>query len=592
MGQRPKPFYLLFLAVIVVLTAAYRPGRGDAPRPQGAGFMLIAGGTLIDGTGRPPLADAVILIENGKIMRVGRSGEIAPPAGAEVVNAAGKFILPGLIDAHVHYRDWVGELFLAHGVTSVFDMGNPTDWILAVRQATSRGLIRGPRLYVSGNIIDGSSDGPRATMGGGGFNRSRHNRTIVRGVEEARKETRALIEKGIDFVKVYQELSAEELRAVADEAHRSGLAVVGHTYDAPAAAKAGIDGITHLWGIASSCMTPQELKHFHEGKIACPYDYIKGEAREELIRTLVSEGVYVNPLLINEHASLTPRTLEHQLEVYRLVSKPELQYIPADSRLGLLAMFDRVRNYASRFGLFPPLSKLPPEAQREFRSGYLKAQQFVRDLVKAGGKLFVGSDSAGASMTPGLSLHHELELLVDAGLTPMQAIQAATKFPAELIGKGDLIGTVEPNKLADLIIIDGDPLAKISNTKKIAAVIKDGVLIDTDYHRDYSIAIPYPLQEFSSSFNPVPVLTDIEPKSAKAGSEGPILRLEGAGFVLTSIVTVASRPVETRFISPRQLEAVLPADLLSSIGTLPVSVSNPPPGGGQSNAFGFVIAPR
>lgn len=576
----------------VVLWSSYSlTGLGLLQNAE-APVIFITGGTLIDGTGRPPLTDAGVLIDAGRIKQVGKSTEIRPPAGATLINAQGKFILPGLIDAHVHYRDWVGELFLAHGVTSVFDMGDPTDWILAVREATAMGLIRGPRLYVSGNLIDGVSDSPRASMGGASLDRRRYNRTRVRSVEEARDAVRALVQRGVDFIKVYQDLTLEQLAAVVEEVHRSGLAVVGHTDDASADAKAGIDGITHLWGIALTCMSIEEREQYDESRIPSPYPYLKGPILAEVIRTLVGEDVYVNPLLVNEHASVNQRTSQHRRELFTLLGRPSLGYVPLEQKLAILSMSTRVRNYASQFGLFPPLLKLQPQIQEKFRTGYLRAQEFVRAFVKAGGKLFLGSDSAGASIVAGLSVHHELELLVDSGIAPMQAIQFATQAPAELIGRGDEIGTIEAGKLADLIILEGDPLANISNTKKISIVIKDGIQVDTSYHRNYSNLIPYPVHEYSSSYNPVPTVSDILPKGTTVAGDGFKMTIRGRGFVLTSGVELASRRVETRFVSPTQLEALLPAELFGSVGTLPVRVVNPQPGGGKSNPFGFVVAPR
>ena len=304
-----------------------------------------------------------------------------------------------------------------------------------------------------------------------------------------------------------------------------------------------------------------------------------------------SPGTYVNPLLVNEHAGVNPHTEANAIDVHRLLGDPALRYVPEEPRLGLLLMFTKVRNYATRFGSFPPLAKLPPETQKEFRDGFVQAQAFGREFAAAGGKLLAGLDSAGASVTPGLSLHHELRLLVDAGVSPMQAILSATKHAGELVARVDGVGTIEPGKRADSLLLDADPLADISNTRRIAAVIKDGRRVDTRYQPHYSSPIPYPIAEFSSSYVPEPGLGDMAPYSAPAGSADVKLAITGSGFYPTSVVMVRGRAVTTTFNDPGRLDALIPAELLQVPGTLPVAVSNPRPGGGMSNAFGFVVTP-
>ena len=188
-------------------------------------------------------------------------------------------------------------------------------------------------------------------------------------------------------------------------------------------------------------------------------------------------------------------------------------------------------------------------------------------------------------------MHHELQLLVDAGVPPMQALLSATKYAGELVARRDGVGTVEAGKRADLVILDADPLADIANTRRIAMVIKDGTRVETAYHPHYTNPVPYNLSEFSSLYVPEPVLDDISPRSAPAGSGDVKLAVTGAGFYVTAVVQVAGRPLTTTFIDPAHVEAVIPAAWLRFPATLPVSISNPRPGGGVSNAYGFVVAP-
>lgn len=588
-GRRPN--LGLQLSVALGLAAALLTLRAAPALQSASDPVVIRGATLIDGQSTEPLEDSLILIRGERIDRVGRVGDFPAPAGATVIEARGKFVIPGLIDAHVHYRDWLGEMFLAHGVTSVFDLGDPTDWILAVREATAAGKIRAPRLYVSGNLIDGERKGPRASMGGGGLHRNRHNRIRVETPQAGREAVRRHVERGVDFIKVYQDLSLDQLAAITDEAHRAGLAVVGHTDEALEAARAGLDGITHLWGIGIACMSPEERQRYNRGLIPSPYPYIGGAAQTELIRTLIDEQVMVNPLLVNEHASVNPHSARHRMELVKLLGRPGLEYVPLAAKLGILAMPVRVRNYASAYGLFPHLERLEPGTQEQFRIGYQRARQFLAEFVGQGGKLFLGTDSAGASIVPGLSVHHELELVVDSGISPFQAIQFATRAPAELIGREDEIGTVQPGRYADLVILEENPLEDISRTQSISQVLKAGRIVDRSYHSDYTNPIPYPVREFSSSENPLPVISDIDPMGAAVGASTVDVIIHGRGFVLSSMVRAGESMIQPRFVSPARLELSLPSPLLSRVGTVMLSVVNPQPGGGRSNSFGFVVAP-
>jgi imidazolonepropionase-like amidohydrolase len=592
-GPRARFCFRALLALATCAIVFLVLARAPRAQSSGTGSVVITGATLIDGTGSAPVRNAMIVIENGRITRAGAAGGFTPPAGARTVDAAGRFIVPGLIDTHVHYRDWLGEMFLAHGVTSVFDLGNPSDWIFALRDAIARKTLRGPRLYVSGNIVDGQSQEARASMGGraASTGRDRANRTVVDSVEAARTATTDLIARGADFIKVYQELTIDQLRGVSEEAHRAGLVVFGHTYHAEEAAAAGLDIVTHLWGIASSCMSPEVLARFHDGTVASPYPHLGGPRRADVVRTLAGRRTYVNPLLINEHAGVNPHSAEFHAEVSRLMGRPELRYVPDDPKLGLVMMFTKVRNYATRYGVFPPIVLLPDDVQQEFRAGYLRSREFVREYVAAGGRILAGTDTAGASMTPGLSLHHELKLLVDAGLTPMQAIETATRIAGELVSKRDKVGTLQVGSRADLVIVSADPLADIGNLQRIEAVYKDGEQMDTRYHAEYSSPIPYPITEFSSSYVPAPSLATIAPMSVAAGAGPVTLAVRGSGFSMTSVVTAAGRPLVTRFIEPSRVEATLTRDLLERVGTLPIAVVSPRPGGGTSNAYGFVVAP-
>jgi hypothetical protein len=224
---------------------------------------------------------------------------------------------------------------------------------------------------------------------------------------------------------------------------------------------------------------------------------------------------------------------------------------------------------------------------RRFEDGYRKVQQFLARFVQAGGRIYAGTDSSAAT-TPGLSLHHEMELLVDAGLTPMQAIMAATVNGAELLGLERRIGTVEKGKAADLVLVDANPLQDITNTKKIFKVIKDGRIVDTTYHADYQIPIRRPGPESKHLYNPVPVVRDVVPPVAVEG-ESVTLRIAGRGFTLGSAVKVDGRAAETRWISSTELVATLTSQQTADVGTFLITVETPQPGGGSSEPVEFIV---
>src|SRR5215467_7740855 len=211
--------------------------------------IVVRGGTLIDGTGRAPVENSVIVIENGRFRAVGRDGEVAIPSGAQVVDAKGKHVLPGFLDGHCHWEDFLGELYLHLGITTctyiaIFQDG---PWALAQRDGVALGKIRGPRMWVSGQAIGG----PRTETDAPDSREWRGN-IVVKTPEEARAAVRAKKEAGYDLLKVNEFISADLLKVIAEEAHKTGLAVTVHSWDAIGTAQAGVDSIEHIWSVGWS----------------------------------------------------------------------------------------------------------------------------------------------------------------------------------------------------------------------------------------------------------------------------------------------------------------------------------------------------
>ena len=218
--------------------------------------IAIVGGTLIDGTGRPPIVDSMIVIRDGKFQEVGQSGTVSVPQGAEVVDAKGKSILPGFIDGHCHYRDWMGEIYLAYGVVSCPNISNnPVDWIIAQREGVKSGSVRGPRIWASANIIDGPP--PEGT----GVLRRQRTSIIVDTEDEARKAVRGLVEKGVDGIKLFERLKPQVAKAAVDEAHKFRRPVFGHSLDIFTAAANGYQSVEHSWSIVYTSIQDPKKEH-------------------------------------------------------------------------------------------------------------------------------------------------------------------------------------------------------------------------------------------------------------------------------------------------------------------------------------------
>lgn len=437
----PLSFLFLFAA------ACFSSVGGQTPNA----VLVIEGGTLIDGTGQPPATGTTILIEGNRIREIGKQGEITTPANAHIIDASGKFIIPGLIDAHVHYRyPWIHRLYLANGVTTVRDMGSQVERVLTLRQELEVGNILGPRMFVSGIAINPGS-------------------VKAMGVSTPRELAQKLVEAGVDGIKVTGYTPAE-LEEVVEVAHAHGLLVYGHTGPkvdgrAPGALlaiEAGLDGIEHGYGVLEDSMgeavkVPSDfdpairdhLFRYWYGRMHRNFDSDKAEA---LIQSMVQRNVYFAPTLVN--------IARHERTPEDLAANPALRYIPEGEP-----------NTLARFG---------EEERREWMNTLVRMKEFTRRFDRSGGLLIAGTDSPNGATLPGWSLHQELELFVQAGISPMKAIQTATLNNAKIMHQDKDLGTVEIGKYADLVILNANPLEDIRHTRNIHRVIKNGRVLDPE----------------------------------------------------------------------------------------------------------------
>jgi len=529
--------------------------------------LVIEGGTLIDGTGRNPVRDAVVVIEGTRIKAVGTKGSVSYPAGARVISGEGKTVLPGLIDAHVHISAHMHPLFLHYGVTTIVDTANPTDWILAQREALRRGRIVGPRLFATGDIIDGPPENANQTTLGLREAYRIHTRTV----EEARTAARTLIGKGVDALKVYEGLSTESLKAVAEEAHNAGMEVVGHVRDARQAALVGMKFMEHLDPIVHSTLgDPEKVEAILDRmSIRDAQSEMDTSLFDPLIELLVSNGVYFNPTLTRPR----PESREWYDEARKLLEDPSTRFITDARREHWLEQI--------RGGRTEPVT----ESLR-------KKREFIRRFVQAGGKVITGPDTgarSGATNVAGLAMHVEMEALVSAGLTPMQAILASTKWPAEFLHKEKDLGTVEPGKLADVILIEGDPLADIRNTHRVRTVILDGKVIDTRLDPSFSNPLPRTTYTNTPLEDIAPQISEITPGIAREGDGEVTLRVTGSRFNSRSFIRFDTSDLPTTFVGDSVLTARIDRALLQNVGTYAVTVVNPGSGGSPSNTAYFLV---
>src|SRR2546426_1511145 len=561
--------------------------------------LVIEGGTLVDGRGGAPVRDALIVVEGNIIKTVTRKGQAAYASGARVIRADGKFIVPGLMDAHVHYGEWLPELFLAYGVTSIFEIGGGGEWAVAQRDATARGKIPGPRQFVA----VGSLAGARIAALGGvtaaeGMLRSRF---VVDTPARARDVVKRYIAAGANMIKVHRGPPMDVYEAAADEAPRAGLPVVaqalGPTVYAREAVLAGADILEHAAGVSYSiAKDPAKWKgwgNLEEHSLdPSPFADMDDAKTADLIRLLVQHHVYLEPDLIAQGRGLQKVRERYELQDYRMLADPGLAYIPERSRL----------KWLQNFSEFDGEERGVVELREK---GWQNSMRFLREFVNAGGKVLVGTDASyNGWATPGIGLHHELDLLVDTGLTPLQSITAATRNIAEGFRILDKLGTIEPDKLADLVVVNDDPLADIRNLLKIEYVIKDGNVVDRTFPSWVRNPLPdnalegatrgaAPKKEIESmrttAFGqPPPAIESISPTIVAEGSPALTVTIKGVGFTRRSRVSFDGKPVSFRRVSDTELKATIDAELLARAGTFAVTVTNPEPlqrpqWGGTSN---------
>lgn len=570
---------------VVALVAAVVIGLVPAIRAADDSPIVLQVKLLIDGSGSPPVPDADIVIRGKRIQAVGKHGTLALPKGAKILNFRDKVAIPGLVDTHSHYREWQGEIYLSHGVTTAFDIGdNPLPWRFAQKEGIDKGRLLGPRLIVAGRLNRAGEDGGEEGSRG-------RTEVYVRSAEEAKEETKKAIAAGVDIVKALENLSTEELRAVSMEARAAGKPVVVHSINGTEAALAGVDinSIEHSHSVAMATVASAEgRKKLHEGRTSTRnrmtsqevHSFMEEETYDRVIQALVAKNVCWTPTLATAWRAFSKNRQRFQDGELKLLASPRLAYVPPYFRAN-------TREY------FTGTAKLEAGLQQRIESGYGKLQDFVSRFVKAGGRLQTGSDPN--SILPGLAIHRELEILVEAGLTPMEALMAATKNPAECENRAADFGTIAPGRFADIVILDADPLEDIFAVERIHTVFKEGVARKPGYNPAYRNRIPRPQPD-----RPTPEIEKVTPDSVMQG-EGPVkLSIKGRNFLSTAVVKLNGKSVNTEvqfrparfpqnFRRATEIAVTVPPELLRTPGTYPVVVEHPGAGGSQSEPAYLIV---
>jgi len=394
--------------------------------------------TVIDVVGGETLRDVTVTIRDSRIVSVGRD---AAPAGATIVDGRGKFLIPGLWDMHVHLSWTTGSalpVLIANGVTSVRDLGSRFTEIENWRSLIAAGVVTGPRILRVGPILNGKS-----------FNQYQ---MVPGNPDQTRGVARALKEIGVDAFKVHRRMERDSYFALIDEAKTLGVPVVGHipmTVTPEEASNAGQRTIEHVATLFEGTFSAAHPDHLSESMKA-----FRAHGAEELFATFVKNHTVFDPTLTAYWGIV---------QYYDPATKPDprMRYVAASM----------IKAAAAR-----PKPVVTAADLAEQHAVYDEYREVVRMANRAEVVIVTGSDIA-AERIPGFTLQEELALLVDAGLTPMQVLQAATINSATVTNRSKELGSIDAGKFADLVLLNADPLADIHNTSKIEAVIFGGKLL-------------------------------------------------------------------------------------------------------------------
>jgi imidazolonepropionase-like amidohydrolase len=550
----------------VIISCNFASAQQNDLSVTSTGRLVLQGGTIVN-VRNGALRPNVTIVMNGDLITSISNEPVTPESNDLTLDITGQYIIPGLIDAHLHYEDFAPELLLNHGVTTALDLGNDYEWIKAQAEAINDGWIPGPRLFYSTPHFDAP---PPA---GSPLLRQRGHKHFIDDIDAARAATEDYINQGVSAVKIYEGLNPDILAAISEVADRSNIPVIGHFKDAEITAAVGGAGIEHLYAIARSAQDLEAAQYVRDlsakrpGSLGLsPVASIDWNKLTTVIDMLVEKNVYLNPTLMGYRS--VPHFKEkgfHYEDFELLINDWRLRYIPLQFRLHVLKEYQEQGSWHWH--------DLNEEEQQWAVRQFENAQRMTKMYVDRGGKIYAGPDCA-ATCTFGLGLHQEMELLIDSGVSTLKALQSATLHSAEVLRMEDKIGTVEENMLADLVVVKGNPLENIRHTRDISHVISRGRVLDGEYHPEFNILMPKPEPETSGHFFPSPRLTWISPEALTTESGSTRLTIRGSGFIPYSLINFGGHNLATKYFGATHIEADIPATLLQR-GSHEITVENP-----------------
>lgn len=451
------------LALASLAACASAGAQGAASRTALApGVVAITGATVVTMTRDSVLRDATVLVRDGRIAAVGPAARVQVPAGARRIDGSGRFVVPGLGDMHAHlYADeWVADsvapaelgVMLAHGVTTARMMIG-TAAHRDLRRRIERGALLGPQLYVASPQVSGDSA---------------VNTYVVRSPAEARRAVGLAADSGYDFVKLTTNIPPEVYDALVAAAAERRIPLVGHVDPRVGVARAlgARQQIEHLDNYMESVLADSAPSRASVSDVGAyraanwaTLDHVDDRKVEAIAGATARAGVHVTPTLAFFHLWFATEQSDSAVR-----ARPDYAHIPPRMR----TLYERAR---TRYW------QNPPSAAR--RARYVAVRnRLVRAIVDSGGQVMAGSDAPGGLMGYGWTMHRELEMLVAAGLTPWQALAAATVVPARWLRAEREWGSIAPGRRADLVLLDADPLRDIRNTTRIVTVLIGGRVLE------------------------------------------------------------------------------------------------------------------
>lgn len=461
----------IFALLLIVLSAVSLVGQVN--RTVQSSPIVFRHVTVIDVTGDPPESDMTVIVTGNLISAIGKAGKVRVPENAQVIDAAGKFLIPGLWDMHVHLSETKTPLplFIANGVLGVRHMGGNLKQVYEWREAVRQGKLLAPRIIACGSVVDGQTE--EETIG-------------AMTPAEGRQAVLLNKRQGADFIKVYDGVSREAYFALVEEARRQGIPFAGHVPIAITsfeASDAGQRSIEHLGNIlrSSSTLPASEIEQRVNALVkpsGKPGDFSHIPVR-------IAERTKIELATFDERKArqLFAHFVKNQtwqvptLEIKRILSyvddgsfynDPRMKYIPAE----------QLEEWKPENQMF--LKFRTPEYIRVKKLLYEKEFDLVRQMHRAGVKFLLGTDIPAAYAYTGFTVHDELALFVQAGFTPLEALQTATLNPAKFLGLEKSLGTIERGKVANLVLLDANPLDDIKNTRKISAVVVNGIYLSKE----------------------------------------------------------------------------------------------------------------